>query len=451
VAIHHITAIAGDPDRNLRFYARTLGLRLIKLTVNYDDPATYHFYFGDELGRPGTILTFFPWPDGSPGRLGTGLVAAVGFAIPPGSLGFWIERLLAQGVRYQGPTRRFEEPVLAFADPDGLALELIATERALEMPGWADGPVPPEHAIRALHGATIWEDGDSGAADLLTAQLDGLVGNEPAEALPGLRDAAALEIERKTSALESLGPIAKEPRARERLEVEVRDQEGALDRARDDEANARARVEANAVDAEQVAGQAERLAQWREQLAALQRRQRVLDSTLKAIDRAEQATMKTATRYLEAHMVRDLAAVTGGRYRRVRVDDRTLDIEVHAPEKGDWVHVSSLSQGTLDLVYLVARLGLVRLVTGDRRPPLVFDDPFVTLDDTRAARAVELLKSIATDFQVIYLTTSERYDAVADLVVALIGPTALDPGGVETDAQPLTLDRAAAAAPRGRA
>ena len=91
--------------------------------------------------------------------------------------------------------------------------------------------------------------------------------------------------------------------------------------------------------------------------------------------------MKTATRYLETHMVRDLATATGGRYRRVRVDDKTLDIEVHAPEKDGWVPVSSLSQGTLDLVYLVARLGLVRLVTGDRRPPLIFDDPFVTLDD----------------------------------------------------------------------
>src|SRR3954467_9805788 len=171
MAIHHITAIAGDPDRNLGFYARTLGVRLVKLTVNYDDPATYHFYFGDELGRPGTILTFFPWPHGSPGRLGTGLVAAVGFAIPPSSLGFWIERLLAQGVRYQGPTRRFDEPVLAFADPDGLALELVATERARELPGGADGPVPAQHAIRGLHGATIWEDGDSGAADLLTGRL----------------------------------------------------------------------------------------------------------------------------------------------------------------------------------------------------------------------------------------------------------------------------------------
>jgi glyoxalase family protein len=171
VGIHHITGIAGDPDRNLRFYGRALGLRLVKLTVNYDDPNTYHFYFGDELGRPGTILTFFPWPHGSPGRLGTGQVAAVGFAIPPGSLGFWIERLLAQGVRYQGPARRFDEPTLAFADPDGLPIELIASERVRELPGWAEGPVPAEHAIRALHGATIWEDGDTGAAELLTGQL----------------------------------------------------------------------------------------------------------------------------------------------------------------------------------------------------------------------------------------------------------------------------------------
>ena len=157
--------------------------------------------------------------------------------------------------------------------------------------------------------------------------------------------------------------------------------------------------------------------------------------------------MKSATRYLEAHMVRDLAAVTGGRYRRVRVDDKTLDIEVHAPEKGGWVHVTSLSQGTLDLVYLVARLGLVRLVTGDRRPPLVFDDPFVTLDDVRAAKAVELLKKIAADFQVIYLTTSSRYDEAADRVVELVGPTALDIGAPAQEARQPT--RARAGAPAG--
>ena len=151
-------------------------------------------------------------------------------------------------------------------------------------------------------------------------------------------------------------------------------------------------------------------------------------ATLQAIQRAEVATMKTATRYLEGHMVRDVAAVTGGRYRRVRVDDKTLDIEVHAPERGDWVPVSSLSQGTLDLVYLAARLGLVRLVTGDRRPPLVFDDPFVTLDDARAVRALALLKRVASDFQIIYLTTSDRYDGAADAVVELPGPTAIDDG-----------------------
>jgi hypothetical protein len=265
----------------------------------------------------------------------------------------------------------------------------------------------------------------------LEAQLKGLVGTEPTESLALRRDAAALDVEQKTHAIEALGPIAKEPRARERLEVEVKDQESALERARDDEANARARVEANGVDAEQVAGHAERVAGWREELAALQRRHRVYTATLAAIERAEQATMKTATRYLEQRMVRDVAAVTDGRYRRVRVDDRTLDIEVFAPEKDDWVPVISLSQGTVDIIYLAARLGLVRLVTGDRRPPLVFDDPFVTLDDERAARALGLLRSVAADFQVIYLTTSNRYDAAADAVVELPGPTAADDHPIE--------------------
>jgi uncharacterized protein YhaN len=259
-----------------------------------------------------------------------------------------------------------------------------------------------------------------------SAQLEGLVGREPTATLPALRDAAALEIEQKTHALEALGPIAREPRARERLEVEVADAETVLETARDDEANTRARVEANTVDAEQVAGHAERLAAWEDQLAALQRRARVYQGTLDAIERAEVATIRTATRFLEKRMVGDLERVTGGRYRRVKVDDKTLDISVFAPEKGDWVPVTALSQGTLDLVYLAARLGLVRLVTGDRRPPLIFDDPFVTLDDARATRALELLREIAADFQVIYLTTSDRYDAAADAVVELPGPTAVD-------------------------
>lgn len=277
----------------------------------------------------------------------------------------------------------------------------------------------------------------------LTAQLDGLVGKEPSDTLPASRAAAALTVEQKTSALEGLGPIAKEPRARERLEVEVRDAEASLERARDDEATARARVEANGVDAEEVAGDAERLAMWREQLAALQRRGRVYAATFEAIERAEQATMRTATRFLERRMVSDLGRATGGRYRRVRVDDKTLDIAVHAPERGDWVDVGQLSQGTLDLVYLVARIGLVRLVTGDRRPPLILDDPFVTFDEERATRTLKLLRDLARDFQVIYLTTSERYDTVADSVVELPGPTALD------DSAPEEPDETAAVAATG--
>jgi DNA repair exonuclease SbcCD ATPase subunit len=258
------------------------------------------------------------------------------------------------------------------------------------------------------------------------ARLSGLIGEEPLEALPGRRDAAALEIEQKTAALEALGPIAKEPRARERLEVEVADAEKALDRARDDEATARARVEQNPVDAEEVAGLAERLASWKDELAALRRRERIYARTLQEINSAEQATMKRATRYLEKRMVPDVARVTGGRYKRVRIDDTNLGIDVFSPERNDWVPVSELSQGTLDSVYLAARLGLVRLVTGDRRPPLVMDDPFVTLDDERAPRALELLREVSADFQVIYLTTSDRYDALADSVVVLEGPTAVD-------------------------
>ena len=349
-----------------------------------------------------------------------GIVAGIGLILA--LVAFWLRRgyKMHQELRDIDIDRRLRgrsemEQELHEAEAD--------TARQLESLGLDDVPLAENLLAR--------EEAHVQQIELLEAQRAGLVGSEPVETLPRLRDAAALEIEQKTHALEALGPIAKEPRARERLEVEVRDEEAALERARDDEANARARVDANGVDAEQVAGHAERLATWREQLAALQRRERVYAATLDAIGRAEQATMKSATRYLEKRMVGDIAAVTDGRYRRVRVDDRTLDIAVFAPEKDDWVDVRSLSQGTLDVVYLAARIGLVRLVTGDRRPPLIFDDPFVTLDDGRAARALELLRTVAADFQVIYLTTSSRYDAAADAVVELPGPTAIDDHPIE--------------------
>jgi DNA repair exonuclease SbcCD ATPase subunit len=262
--------------------------------------------------------------------------------------------------------------------------------------------------------------------DQRRAHLSGLIGDEKIEALPARRDNAALEIEQKAAALEALGPIAKEPRARERLEVEVVDAERQVERGRDDEANARARVEQNPVDAEEVATLAEKLAMGREALTALRRRERIYERTLAELNTAEQATMELATRYLERRMVPDVERITGGRYRRVRVDDSNLSMEVYAPERGDWVPVTDLSQGTVDVIYLAARIGLVRLVTGDRRPPIILDDPFVTLDDGRAARALELLRDLAADFQVIYLTTSDRYDALAEKVIVLDGPTAVD-------------------------
>jgi catechol 2,3-dioxygenase-like lactoylglutathione lyase family enzyme len=171
MGIHHVTAIAREPQRNLDFYAGTLGMRLVKLTINYDDTGTYHLYYGDDLGRPGSLLTFFSWTSGRPGRQGTGQTNGIGLAVPPAALGFWIERLLSRGVKYEGPARRFDEQVLAFADPDGLMLELIATPRVDQVGGWRDGPVPAEHAVRGVHAVTIWEDGDAGSADFLTRTM----------------------------------------------------------------------------------------------------------------------------------------------------------------------------------------------------------------------------------------------------------------------------------------
>src|ERR1051326_8875307 len=161
LGIHHVTAIASDPQRTLDFYAGGLGLRLIKRTVNFDDPETYHFYFGDEAGTPGSILTFFPWPGARSGRQGPGQVAVVSFAVLPAALGFWLERLVHHGIRHDGPARRGPgaggEQAIAFRDHDGLMLELVADPRAEARPAWGKAPgIPREHAIRGFHSVTIW-------------------------------------------------------------------------------------------------------------------------------------------------------------------------------------------------------------------------------------------------------------------------------------------------------
>ena len=159
--LHHVTAIASDPQRNVDFYAGLLGLRLVKRTVNFDDPQTYHLYYGDEVGTPGSIMTFFPWPGARRGRIGAGQVAVTAFAIVPSAVGFWIERLVSHGVRYQGPTKRGAggdaEQVIAFGDPDGLQLELVAHEGAEGRAAWERAPgIPRQHAIRGFHGVTLW-------------------------------------------------------------------------------------------------------------------------------------------------------------------------------------------------------------------------------------------------------------------------------------------------------
>jgi DNA repair exonuclease SbcCD ATPase subunit len=258
----------------------------------------------------------------------------------------------------------------------------------------------------------------------LRVQVDALMAGQSDSDVASLRDQAAGEIEQKAAALADLGPAATDAREREKLEAEMHNLQDAMERARDAEAAALARVDANSVDAEQVAGEAERLAGWREQLESLRRRVRIYEMTLSAIDQAEGGTMQKATRFLEQYVARDTARVTGGRYRQVQIDDRTLDIDVWVPERDDWVSASQLSKGTLDQIYLAARMGLVRLVTQGRHPPLILDDPFVTFDDQRAARAALLLRDLSSDFQVIYMACSNRYDALADKVIELPGPTA---------------------------
>ena len=154
--LHHVTAIAGDPARNVAFYRDGLGLRMIKKTVNFDDPGTYHLYYGDEAGSPGTIMTFFPWPGAPRGRIGTGQAAATAFAVPEVSLGYWLERFVARGIAHEAPRERFGRRVVTFTDPDGLMLDLVARPDVAALPAWGGGEVPAEHAIRGFHGVTLW-------------------------------------------------------------------------------------------------------------------------------------------------------------------------------------------------------------------------------------------------------------------------------------------------------
>jgi len=156
LGIHHITAIAGNAQRNFNFYSKILGLRFIKKTVNFDDPGTYHFYFGDEIGSAGTILTFFPWGDSiQQGRKGSGMATEIGYSVPKGSLDFWVNRFEQYNVIYNKPSEKFGEKYVTFLDPDGLKLELIESKTDDDRKAWETAEVTADVATKGFHNITL--------------------------------------------------------------------------------------------------------------------------------------------------------------------------------------------------------------------------------------------------------------------------------------------------------
>ena len=165
--LHHITALSGGAQANLDFYAGVLGLRRVKTTVNFDDPKTHHLYYGDTVGRPGTIITFFPWPRARAGRRGAGMVQTTAFAVPAGTLDAWAAHLAEADVTTTR-TERFGAPTLQLEDPAGLSLELVATDQTENGGAWDDGPIPSDRAIRGFHAPTLPVFSDDRTPALLT-------------------------------------------------------------------------------------------------------------------------------------------------------------------------------------------------------------------------------------------------------------------------------------------
>jgi len=169
--IHHITAVAGDPKQIYEFYTQVLGLRLVKKTVNFDDPSVYHLYYGNEHGDPGTILTFFPWEHLQDGKPDVGQVVAISFSVPTGSKNFWLNHLQNQDIDIEAPFSRFGKEVIGLQDPNGLHLEIVFDPKANTVDGWDGGPIPNEHTIRGFHGATLAERNYTKTGQLLEEHL----------------------------------------------------------------------------------------------------------------------------------------------------------------------------------------------------------------------------------------------------------------------------------------
>lgn len=167
LGLHHITAIAGDAQRNYDFYTKVLGLRMVKKTVNFDDPKTYHFYFGDGVGTPGSILTFFPWPRVRKGETGAGMATEIGYAVPEGSLEFWKDRFTQLRVPHADISQKFGEDYLPFKDPDGLNLELIVPKSYDQRQPWETGEVKEDVALKGFHNVTLTLNDHEATAQIL--------------------------------------------------------------------------------------------------------------------------------------------------------------------------------------------------------------------------------------------------------------------------------------------
>jgi DNA repair exonuclease SbcCD ATPase subunit len=393
---------------------------------------------GDEVTVPGEIM--LPAPRWRPfavvailcAALGVGLVAfstqtAIGLLVAllgvvSAAFALW-RRRLAFDVNYQNHLR--EEQVNRRLRGRSVVEEQLRQQERAREAQLAGLGVKDFAAAEAL---LAEEEAHVARLEQLRAEFATLLGDPPVtEDVAVLRDRAAAEAELRRHRLAEMGEIGKHPAGhRARYDAAVAAGEAARSRARETVAAARARVDANPADLDAVAALEEALADARLRLDRLARRRRILAGTWEALRAAEQATVRQAARFVERRMERDIEQITDGRYRRVAVDDADLAVRLWSPERGDWVDARALSDSTLALAYVAGRLALARQVTGDRRPPLVLDDPFVTFDDGRAARAMALLRQIAGDLQVLYLTGSSRYDEPADRVVELPAPTEAD-------------------------
>src|ERR1700741_2573981 len=170
--IHHITAISADAQRNHDFYTRVLGLRLVKKTVNFDDPGTYHFYYGDENGTPGTILTFFPWAFVRKGTTGNGMATEIGYSVPAGSLDFWIDRFVQNKVKHEKPVERLGELILPFEDPDGLKINLVVPTTDDRRKQWTTNGINTATATKGFHSITLTLENLDETAKILTDIFD---------------------------------------------------------------------------------------------------------------------------------------------------------------------------------------------------------------------------------------------------------------------------------------